>query len=78
MAATVKRNEKGEITHILVGMDMMPKEDANKVLYGDITAEQIQTYLLKNKKSLFPLVADILNERETIIELKKHILGFKK
>lgn len=75
---TVKRNLKGEITHILVGCDMMKKEEANKVLYNSITSEQILTYLRQKKLSTIDFIRDVLNEKETIHEMKKRIMGFKK
>jgi hypothetical protein len=81
--ATVKRNSEGEITHILVGIDMMTKEDAFKVLHGSVDPMQVEAYLQKTllsmtKLDLIEFIADILNEKETIHEYKKRILGFKK
>lgn len=78
----VKRNEKGEIIHILVGNEMMAKEDAHKVMYGNVDPVQVEDYLLKvygrvNAIDAMSVIADILNEKETILDLKKKMLGYK-
>lgn len=81
---TVKRGPDGEITHILVGSKMMAKEDAFKVLHGDVTGKQIFDYIKTNygvkgkmdAADAIMLIMDILNEKESIIELKKKMMGF--
>lgn len=81
---TVKRGPDGQITHILVGAEMMAKEDALKVLHGDVTGKQIfdfikKKYAVKGKMDVadaIMLLMDILNEKEDIIQLKKKMMGF--
>ena len=83
MANTVKRNNKGEITHILVDNEMMLKENAHQVLYGSVDTVHVENYLneihgdVLNIHAL-DLIADILNEKESILVLKKKMMGFKK
>lgn len=79
--STVKRNAQGEITHILVGADMMRKEDAHKVMYESVDPMQVEVFLAKlelnSRLDAIAFIADLLNEKETIYELKKKIFGYK-
>ncbi|HUU87705.1 MAG TPA: hypothetical protein VMX17_08140 [Candidatus Glassbacteria bacterium] len=80
----VKRGQDGQITHILVGSQMMAKEDAHKVLYNDVSGPQVIAFVKKKYGSkgkldsadALSLIMDILNEKESIIELKKKMMGF--
>jgi hypothetical protein len=81
---TVKRGQDGQITHILVGSQMMAKEDAHKVLYGNVSGAEVIAFVKKRYSSkgkldsadALSLIMDIINEKESIIELKKKIMGF--
>lgn len=81
MAATVKRNAQGEITHILVENEMMRKEDAHKVMFDSVDPVQVECFLAKkeinSRLDAIDFIADILNEKESIYEIKKKIFGFK-
>lgn len=77
------KNCKGETTHIQVGCDILPREDAIKVIHGSVEPEQVTAYVQKwapnaTKESLIEFIADILNQKEDIYNLKTKILGLKK
>ena len=83
MSKTVKRDVSGEITHILVDNEMMKVEDANKVLYGSVDAVQVELCLEKIYGDVrlidaHDFIADIINKEESILDLKKKMMGFKK
>jgi len=79
MVATVQRDKNGVITHMKVGNEMMPKADAEKVLFDQITVTQVGVFLNKEtnpKERALDLLAELLNEETSIQDLRKKILGF--
>lgn len=77
------KDKSGDVTHIQIGCDILPREDALKVIYGSVEPEEVTAYVQKwapnaTKESLIEFIADILNQKEDIFNLKTKILGLKK
>jgi hypothetical protein len=71
--ATVKRDSNGEITHVKVDNLFFKKEDANKILWGDITEKELNEYF-KDKGNPKLELLGLINEHETLHSLKTRIL----
>ena len=78
--ASVRRDGKGEITHILIDGRYYAKDDAARIMYGEITENDLSAYIAGTPsggdvgKEMSALILGLLNESETLYRTKARIL----
>ncbi len=81
MSKTVQRSEDGQITHLLVGREMLPKAEAEKIMYDHIPTSEIQAYIDSQPSPnilTMKLLVDLINEDISITELRTKIVQSQK
>ncbi len=76
MAATVKRDKNGKVTHMNVDNEMLPIENAHTLLFEIIPEAVIKKFISKKTpKQLTELITDLINEKRSLYNVRKELLG---
>jgi len=71
---TVKRNERGEVTHIRIETNFFTKEDADKINFSEVNLYKFIKNNAVSKDALEKMFDEVLNERMTITAMRIIIL----